>query len=855
MRRFLTLVSLLFLAIPAGISFTGCSRNPGANYCNGLGYGMKIDDVASITLSPATTGLSLAYGQTKQISTPSAYTCQGSSATVAKYTYGTTNNQLVDISSSGNICAGTWNRNTGGGIADYTICTAPASLPSTNGLPYSSAYVTASASSVVSNPVQVFVHPSITDATLVGPSSCLSQNETAQLDIQTCYSGTKADGTTGNVLLCAPSGYAGTTKATCPLPKGVTASEIPACSSATGTFSFTLGTSTVGTINTNTNVITANLPGTTAISATVSNSTSSAGYFSTCPPKSISVAFTDGTTAKTISKGVTESLVTTVTDTNGKTITGLSLDYQSTDPMDIAVTSAGSITTNYAGTASVYAVCQPGTCNPAPASKVGLYGTGLAISSNPATITTTGQSSNYVWLSAPGASQYFVPVSLLTGTVGSSVRLPYVPNSMVMDRNGNSLYFGSSHELMVYGTSSNSLTKVNTNYPGVVLAVSPSNAQVLINDQVRHLFYLYNVSSDTATSFSGMGNAAYWSPDSKTIYITDNANLNTPSSCSSQTITGHTDTLYVYNVNTGMTTYSLPSSPLPADAVPSCSTEANMALAPPYQTPAITIPSVGAYLRGLPTEAHGWCPAGNVGSYDSMVFYPLADTVKDSSGAGVQSDVLAATTDGDHILGVSTVSNQIALADIGVTASSDNCLPADMTVNPLDSGDVLSPLSFTHTVATTTLPVSTSVSTVNQVIPSPVSKLAFVTYTPTTTTSTTTAATLPYYIPGTNGAIGTTSSVSLTAVSGKETITAPVAGAFTPDSKIFFVSTSGDNMIHYIDTDSTSSTYLKDTEQITPALPACTSTSSGGTDAGCTYSGSESTVPATAIAVKPRATT
>ena len=42
MRRFLTLVFLLCLAIPAGISISGCTRNPAANYCNGLGYGLKI---------------------------------------------------------------------------------------------------------------------------------------------------------------------------------------------------------------------------------------------------------------------------------------------------------------------------------------------------------------------------------------------------------------------------------------------------------------------------------------------------------------------------------------------------------------------------------------------------------------------------------------------------------------------------------------------------------------------------------------------------------------------------------------------------------------------------------------------
>jgi len=152
MRRFLTLVCLLCVAIPAGISISGCTRNPAGNYCNGLGYGLKNTDVASIFLSPQTTGISIAFGQTQQVSAPTAKTCKGTAASVTTYTYGTTNNQLVDISPSGNICAGTWNRNTGGGIANYTICSFPSPLPSTGGLPYGTAYITASADTVVSNP-------------------------------------------------------------------------------------------------------------------------------------------------------------------------------------------------------------------------------------------------------------------------------------------------------------------------------------------------------------------------------------------------------------------------------------------------------------------------------------------------------------------------------------------------------------------------------------------------------------------------------------------------------------------------------------------------------------------------------
>ena len=63
-------------------------------------------------------------------------------------------------------------------------------------------------------------------------------------------------------------------------------------------------------------------------------------------------------------------------------------------------------------------------------------------------------------------------------------------------------------------------------------------------------------------------------------------------------------------------------------------------------------------------------------------------------------------------------------------------------------------------------------------------------------------------------------------------------------------------MIHYIKIPAAVSTTNPptDTQQISPNLPACTSVSQGGVDAGCTYpgNGNGEIVPATAIAVKPR---
>lgn len=826
MRRFFTLVCLLCLAIPAGISISGCTRNPAANYCNGLGYGLKITEVASIDLEPRTTGISLAFGQTRQIPSPSAKTCKGATASVAAYTYGTTNNQLVDISPSGNMCAGTWNHNSGGGIADYTICNFPKPLPNSGGLPYAGVFITASASTVTSNPLEVYVHAPVTSVSLVGPQQCLSQGVLAQLDAQACYSTTNAAGQPVNSLLCKPPTVTDATQFACPLPTvngvQVPASSIPSCSTAIGALTYNVGTASVASINSVTNQITAEQPGTTVITASVAGSGSSAGYFSTCPPESISVTLANGSTVGTITKGATQNLVTTVKDTNGVTITGLTLDYQSTDPVDISVGAAGAVSTAFPGVASVNAICQPATCNPSPINEVGLYGTGLAISSNPVTITTPGTASDYVWFSAPGQSQYVIPVELISGTVGSTVRLPYVPNSMVVDRLGTNLYLGSSHGVMVYSTASNSITKQDPNVPGVVLAVSPNNQTLLINDPIRQTFYLYTVSSGAFTTFGGMGHAASWTPDSKTLYVTDSAALNRLPENVAAGITAHTDKLYVNNVNTGWTSYPLPCSVFNATTCPNPSTGA--------QSLAITIPSVGAYLSGSFTVSHTWCPKGTVGDYASMSFYPQADVVN------AQTDVLAATTDGQHILGAAVSPAGITLSDIGVSIPATGCTVTSSGTPPVQT---LSPLSTGGTLAASINVNSVSATKVNQVVPSPASNLAFITY-----TGSSTGALLPYYIPGSPAA----GYVTLT---GSSAITAPLVGAFSPDDKIFFVSTAGDNLIHYINVQT-----LTDTQQIAPNLPACTPDIAGGGDAGCLLAApTTNPVPATAIAVKPRSTT
>jgi hypothetical protein len=139
--------------------------------------------------------------------------------------------------------------------------------------------------------------------------------------------------------------------------------------------------------------------------------------------------------------------------------------------------------------------------------------------------------------------------------------------------------------------------------------------------------------------------------------------------------------------------------------------------------------------------------------------------------------------------------------------------------------------------------------------------LAFFTYTASSTNG---GAMLPYYLPAAGG-VGTSGSVTLSdcpTTSGSypcnSTIQAPLAGAFSPDDTKFFVSTAGDNLIHYITIPPTigGTSVPTDQQQVNPSLPACLPVASGGVDVGCINPNpAATTVPATAIAVKPRAIT
>ncbi|MGO4212049.1 hypothetical protein AB4043_14630 [Terriglobus sp. YAF25] len=333
MRRFVLLAFLVMFFIPVSVSITGCSRNKSsAVYCNGGDSGILTGQITTINLEPRLTGVSLSSGQMGSVGTASATDCKGNSVSVSNFTYASsdTTHTLVDVNpSTGRLCAGSWNRNSAGGIADYTYCNST-TLTGT-------ATVTASAGGATSNTVTVYVHPIIGSVALTGVSQtdCVSQGKAITLAAD-------AKDTSGNTID----------------PKIV------------GKFTFAAQTSGIVTIDEN-GVATAAQPGSTLITASISNATSTAGYFSTCPPTSIALNIPgSSSTSVNVNPNTTQPITATVLDKNNTTLTNLTLTYVSTTPRTIPA-ATGSVTPTFPGAAAITAFCLPPTCNPSPTDRVG----------------------------------------------------------------------------------------------------------------------------------------------------------------------------------------------------------------------------------------------------------------------------------------------------------------------------------------------------------------------------------------------------------------------------------------------------------------------------------------------------
>ncbi len=785
MRRFVTLAVLLFFTIPFGVSISGCSKKAPTIFCSGADSGIPVGQVTTITLQPVIFGISLNFAQIGQVGTPVAQDCKGTTETVAKYTYatfladGTPDITIADVEpTNGRLCAGTWNRNTGGGIPDFTTC-----MPTNK---TGTVYVVVSGDGASSNPLPIYVHPVVTSVVL-GPLSTDCLNDPA----------TNCSPAAFNTQTTSCTVDPGTGCCTAPVTTGTASAPINGCASQAttgqlaarvyenasttlanniscqvGHLSYVAQTASVVSIDQN-GIATAQQPGSTVITANISNAGSSAGFFSTCPPTSIALSI-PGTGSTSTSNSIivnpnnTQPITSLVMDKNGTILTGLTLEFESTTPTTIPASATGTVTPTFPGAATITATCQPPSCNPSPFNQIGLFGNGKPVTSNPISITAPGTNSTNLYIASTN-SRYIVPVDFTQPQIGAPIQLPYVPNSMVISDDGTAIYMGSAFEIMSFSAVSNTLTNQDPTVTGTVLAVAPNGATLVITDPIRQFVYLYspNGTAGVQTQFGGVGTHAVFSPDSETVYVTLG-----DYNAATGVITPNNQ-LLVHSTFTGW--YQTTSSQATSDV-------------------AVGVPYVGAFFGGNPSTGRSYCPVTTTTTVNgetstTNVFYP------DAGVTAPAMDRISTTNDGLHVLGATPA------------AFTDLAIPSGLPIGPCPLADATPQNFTTNPVFSGPLPGVTATA-ITGVFPTSNSKTAFVTYTGT-------GGVVPTYTPQTTGP-GTLANIALSTAAG--TPVAPVTGVVSADNLTFYAGTTGDNAVHLI-TQQTDGSYKDVTTPITPKLP------------------------------------
>ena len=262
----------------------------------------------------------------------------------------------------------------------------------------------------------------------------------------------------------------------------------------------------------------------------------------------------------------------------------------------------------------------------------------------------------------------------------------------------------------------------------------------MINDRDRQILYVYQpaVAGSTTTGgtgsagstgtpasivtqYGGVGQRAVFSPDGSTLYILG------------------TNKLYVYNSFTGWSTEALDAS----NGTPSQAARPTVAPAHDANTAynvfcspdlSLAVPQFGAFLSGQNTTARGYCPDTRLTPIDN---YPSA-VPGGAVGYNFAADHLASTTDGTHVISA-TAGPTAQLIDsnvvvptnapplAGETTASGAC-PIDPTTKATLPLTITNPANFPLSLA------AYAPSLIHQVVTSPNSSLAVVTYDSTSAT-------------------------------------------------------------------------------------------------------------------------
>jgi hypothetical protein len=581
------------LLLIAGLG--GCSSNSAVHTTN---FAVP----ASVTLSPGP-NFSMEIG-TIQAFTATALSASNAAAT-QPMSFQSSNPAVLTIATNGLACAGSWNS-----LSSPQVCT-----PGPTGV----AEVTASAQGVSSPTTTVYVHQHIDNITVkffVLPNQPPPTNS--------CFS----IGQTANYQATAYSNGVNIT-------------------STVGIFNWQTLVANVATLNTSDPALfpgqvlaTAKLPGLTSIFATIGNANSVPVSFTTCPVQSITLAVTNSTSTS-------RTIVPTIIDSVGTTITGVPLTWSSSESAAVSVTSSGAATASTGGGgATIIASCTPPTCNAGIFPSLPIYPENVVsmfVAPSGTTPTTTVYVSTTSCGTIDGCFSMVAPIAVPANTLGSFITLPVTPNSLIFNRQGTNAYLGTDSGLLgsvglaVLNTSGNSVSQ-SVSLPGKVLAVSPDGSTVIISDTSPedgpNQVFVLNTNTSRSSAFQITGaTAADFSPDSLKAYI----------------IAG--STLYVYSKVDGLRT---------------------IALAAPANDVAFLSEGAFAYVAGgAPSSLSVWRTCDN-GNADTVSVPAVPTFIRTLPGAAKLLPQASDTSNTFHLLAVAPPDIDI----IGVNTTPSGCAPA-----------------------------------------------------------------------------------------------------------------------------------------------------------------------------------
>lgn len=465
------------------------------------GCGHKTTTVpTTISITPATS-VSLQFGQVQELSAQVTDN-NGNVLTDTTFVWTSSNSNIATVTATGGecgdttnststscICAGTWSSN-------FITCQNPPPGAGTNGQPQSGTATITVTSSGLSATITVLVHPQVARVS-VSPANvdCLSATGTQQLT-PTAYDG-QGNNITNLVAIDASS------------------------------FSWSSSDGTVVSIDTN-GLATAVNPGRAQVYAAIAGTSSPPASFTTCPVVSITLAVSGGSgNTFSIAQAATQQLTPTVIDSNNNTITITSgrLAYNANYSEAISVDDTGLATGLNPGNSAIVASCSPPSCNNG---LYPVYSNVIVGNTQGTTASGTNASTTQVLVAATDETE-LIPVDITTATVGTTVTLPYAPNSLVYSRAAAVAYMGSNTELMSYSYGSATASAVAL-LPGVIVSLSNAGDVMVIYDSVGQTVTVFNTAGTIIDKFS-VPNAtptnvhAATSPDDQTTLITVGSQL------------------------------------------------------------------------------------------------------------------------------------------------------------------------------------------------------------------------------------------------------------------------------------------------------------------------------------------